>query len=75
MKKSPFNLKDNDTYWKWRDRKLQNCARDINDLVVEIDDPRQLTVSEHDAIMDRCKKYNMSVYVSKLGDEEGTDIP
>jgi hypothetical protein len=75
MKKSPFNLEDNDTYWKWRDRKLQNCARDINDLVVEIDDPRQLTVSEHDAIMDRCKKYNMSVYVSKLGDEEGTDIP
>lgn len=75
MKKSPFNLEDNNTYWKWRDRKLQNCARNINDLVVEIDDPRQLTVSEHDAIMERCKKYNMSVYVSKLDDEEGTHIP
>jgi len=75
MKKSPFDLDDDSTFQKWRDWKLENRAKDVSDFIVEIDDPRKLTQSQHDAILDRCKKYNMAVYISKLGDMEGTDIP
>ena len=75
MKKSPFDLDDDSTYQKWRDWKLENRAKDVSDFIVEIDDPRKLTQAQHDAILDRCKKYNMAVYISKLGDMEGTDIP
>ncbi len=43
--------------------------------MVEIDDPRTLSTAEHDALMQRCRKANMAIYVSKLGDISGTDIP
>ncbi len=72
---SPFDL-DNDTaYQAWRERKLKEAPTKLEELVVEIQDPRALTQAEHREILDRCRRCNMAIYVSRLGDEEGTHIP
>lgn len=75
MMPTPFDLNNDAPYLEWRDRKLESAPRSIDELVVEIDDPRQLTSSEKDAILQRCRRTNMAIYVSKLGETEGTDIP
>jgi hypothetical protein len=75
MNKSPFSLDDDAAYQAWRDQKLANAPQGLGELVVEVDDPRTLSRAEHDALMERCRKANMAIYVSKLGDLSGTDIP
>lgn len=75
MNGTPFDLNDDSAYQQWREWKLANAPRTLEDLVVEVDDPRQLTPAQHDAILERCRKANMAIYVSKLGEQEGTDIP
>ena len=75
MKANPFDLSDTEAYAAWRERKLDSVPRDIGDLVVEITDPRSLSDAEHDALLDRCRRANMAIYVSKLGRTRGTEIP
>jgi alpha-ketoglutarate-dependent taurine dioxygenase len=64
---SPFNLDNTDAYERWRDEKLNNYPDKAEQLIVEINNPLQLTSAEHKAIADRCKKTNMTVYISKTG--------
>jgi len=40
MEVSPFDLADNETYLRWRDSKLKNYPQKIEELLVEINDPR-----------------------------------
>lgn len=47
----------------------------LGDLVVEVDDPRTLSAAEQEALMVRCRKGNMAIYASRLGETEGTGIP
>ena len=75
MKANPFDLSDTEAYAAWRERKLDSAPRDIGELVVEIADPRSLSDAEHDALLDRCRRANMAIYVSKLGQTTGTEIP
>lgn len=75
MKNNPFDLNNESAYQAWREQKLQDSPAELGDLVVEISDPRQLTDAEHDAILLRCRKANMAIYASELGDTSGTDIP
>lgn len=72
---NPFDLKNDAAYQGWRERKLEDAPGEVSDLLVEIDDPRQLTQAEQDAILSSCRKANMAVYVSNLGATSGTDIP
>lgn len=72
---NPFDLNDDAAYQAWRERKLREAPAEVGDLIVEIDDPRTITRSEHDAILDRVRRFNMAVYVSNIGDMEGTHIP
>jgi hypothetical protein len=60
---------------RWRDRKLSQAPASLNELLVEIDDPRTISASEHQAVLERCLRSNMAIYVSALGGEEGTYIP
>jgi hypothetical protein len=46
----------------------------VEDLIVEVQDPRHLTPTEHDAILDRCRRANMAIYISGLGDDPDKDI-
>lgn len=62
---NPFDLDNHLAYENWRDNKLENYPNRSEQLIVEINDPNHLTGSEHQAISQRCRKSNMTVYVSK----------
>ncbi len=64
---SPFKLDNQSAYENWRDEKLNNYPQKAEQLIVEINDPMQLSKTERDAIMERYNKTNMAVYISKTG--------
>lgn len=80
---SPFVLDDERFYRIWRDNKLENYPDKIEDLIVEINDPKSLTPAEFSAIQSRVEKANMAIYagntannpdkmiVAKLGEQFG----
>ena len=72
---SPFSLDNDDLYQRWRDRKLKNYPQTLGDLLVEINDPRTLTDSEHAALLARCRKTNMALYAGKTGADPDPEIP
>ncbi len=72
---SPYDLDNNETYERWRDNKLKAYPRYISDLVVEINDPRDLKKNEYQKIIDVCRKTNMVIYASKTGDDPDPEIP
>jgi len=59
---SPFSLNNVTAYEKWRDAKLRYKTSNIDDLLVDIKDPYQLSVDEKAAIVARCKNFNMVIY-------------
>jgi len=71
----PFDLDDGDSYARWRERKLQSQPQSLEDLIVEIGDPRRLTPAEREALTARCQRANMAVYASRVGNEATKDIP
>lgn len=71
---SPFDLDQPQAYQSWRQTKLETHPGRVEDLIVEIKDPRQLTPAEHEAILNRCRRANMAIYVSGLGDDPDKDI-
>jgi len=71
---NPFSLDSDADYQQWRARKLKNYPARIEDLIVSVNDPRQLTPEEHDAILARCRKANMALYVSPLGNVDNKEI-
>ncbi len=75
MVPSPFDLDNNDFYQRWRDSKLQDYPRSLADLVVEINDPRQLTTIEQQKLLAVCQKTNMVLYAGNTGDDADAEIP
>lgn len=71
----PFDLDDNTAYQRWRERKLTAAPTALTDLVVEIGDPRALTDAEYDAILDRCRRANMAIYIGATGTDPDKAIP
>ncbi|MEN8205519.1 MAG: TauD/TfdA family dioxygenase [Pseudomonadota bacterium] len=72
---NPFNP-DNDTaYQVWREYKLENYPERVEDLIVEIHDPRQLTSAEFEALHERCRKTNMAIYAGSTGSDPDKAIP
>lgn len=72
---SPFALDNPMAYAAWRDNKLALAPRSIDELLVEIGDPRRLTGPEKDALLDRCARANMAIYISGCGREADKEIP
>ncbi|OOZ41957.1 taurine catabolism dioxygenase TauD [Solemya pervernicosa gill symbiont] len=72
---TPFSLDNDDLYQRWRDQKLEGYPKGLGDLLVEINDPRKLTESEHAALLSRCQKANMALYVSNTGTDTDPEIP
>jgi len=64
-----------DDYARWRDQKLAEAPKQLDELMVEIRDPPRLTVSERSAILERCRCANMALYVTALGEEPDKSIP
>ncbi len=71
----PFDLDRPEDYARWRERKLQEHSTRIEDLIVEIRDPRHLTPTEHAAILARCRRDNMAIYASQAQDDPDKEIP
>lgn len=72
---SPFDLANEAGYAAWRDQKLEDYPASLEDLVVEVRDPRNLTPAEFEAIHARCRKTNMAVYAGPTGSDPDKDIP
>lgn len=72
---SPFSLDNDELYKQWRDKKLEGYPEGLGDLLVEINDPRTLTNSEHAALLQRCRKANMALYASNTGTDTDPEIP
>lgn len=72
---SPFDLDNAAAYAAWRELKLATAPRTINDIVVEVNDPRALTVAERARLIELNVVANMAVYVSKTGTDPDKEIP
>ncbi|MFD2111498.1 TauD/TfdA family dioxygenase [Thiorhodococcus fuscus] len=75
MHDSPFDLANDAAYRHWHDEKLRQAPTDLSRLIVEIGDPRELSATEHQAILERCRLANMAIYVGKTGDDPAKSIP
>jgi hypothetical protein len=64
-----------DDYRRWRDGKLHGATQRLEELLVEVRDPRALSATELEAIWSRCRANNMAIYASGLGGIEDKDIP
>ena len=71
---NPFDLNDTESYLRWREQKLAAAPTSVNELIVEVRDPRSLTPNEHKALAERIRSCNMAIYASPMH-EADTDIP
>jgi hypothetical protein len=72
---NPFDLDDAASYRQWRERKLDSAPRRIEDILVALGDPRALTTSELDALLQRCALANMAIYTSNTAGDADKEIP
>lgn len=64
--RSPFDLEDDDAYQRWRDAKWASQPDRVEDLVVDVADPRRLSPAERAALLRRCSRSNMAIYRSPI---------
>jgi alpha-ketoglutarate-dependent taurine dioxygenase len=64
--RSPFDLEDDDAYQRWRDAKWASQPARVEDLVVDVTDPRRLSPAERSALLGRCSSSNMAIYRSPV---------
>ena len=62
MSSSPFDLTNESGYRAWRDAKLAEYPRSIDELVVPLADPRHLSAAEFAALESCCVRANMAIY-------------
>ncbi len=66
----PYTSNNDTAYRHWRELKLQQAPASITDLIVEVKDPRKLSATEHDALVDRCRRANMVIYASSVKEDD-----
>jgi hypothetical protein len=67
---NPFSPDAHEAYRRWRECKLDRFPRRVEDLVVEVRDPRALDAREVGEIAHRCAIANMAMYASPLAGVE-----
>jgi len=72
---NPFDLDDDRAYAAWRERKLDGYPLAVDDLIVEVRDPRRLTAGEFEAVHARCRKTNLAIVAGPAGGDPDKDIP
>ena len=75
LSRSPFSLNNEDLYKRWRDKKLSEHPKNIADLLVEVNDPRSMSKSEYEALLDLTQRANMAIYIGNTGDDPSPEIP
>jgi alpha-ketoglutarate-dependent taurine dioxygenase len=71
---SPFALTDESLYQRWRDQKLEHYPQGLDELIVQVKDPRQLNATEHQAMLQCLRKTNMVIYASNSGEDADKSI-
>lgn len=66
----PFVLEDEATYRRWRDAKLALRPQRLDELIIDVADPRALSAAERAALLQCCARANFAVYRSPLRDED-----
>jgi len=67
---TPFDLADDATYRQWREWKIAHRPRTVDDLLVEIGDPRALRPVERDALLQRIARAGAAVYRGRVASED-----
>ncbi len=65
---SVFRPGDDGRYLQWRENKSADARPQPGQLLVDINDPFQLSAGEKQAIAERCRRFNMAIY--RLADEK-----
>ncbi|MBI5613245.1 MAG: TauD/TfdA family dioxygenase [Gammaproteobacteria bacterium] len=71
----PFALDAADAYRRWRDAKLAGYPRRVEDLVVELRDPRAPSAAEVAELTRVCRAANMAIYAGPAVGAGDKDIP
>jgi hypothetical protein len=71
---SPFDLDDAAAYRRWRAWKLAQRPLGVEELVVDVADPRRLAAAERRALQDRIARASVALYRSPLVTED-KDLP
>ena len=71
----PFDLADPAAYRAWRAAKLAGHPRSLDELVVEVRNPRALSDAERQALLERCARANMAIYASRCERDPDKAIP
>jgi len=71
---TPFDPAREQSYREWRAKKLQKYPESLHQLVVEIEDPLNLSESEFQALMERLRKTNMAIYTGPADPDSDRDM-
>ncbi|MCU7852999.1 MAG: TauD/TfdA family dioxygenase [Candidatus Thiodiazotropha sp. (ex Monitilora ramsayi)] len=74
LNESPFYPENRQAFDRWKATKLSHYPQNLDDLVVEIGDPRQLTSAEHDRLLSLCQKSNMAIWAGLSGHDSDKEI-
>ena len=72
--RAAFALDDERAYRDWREDRLARHPRRVEDLIVEVRDPRDLSASETQKIRDVCRVANMAIYASPMAGVADKDL-
>ncbi len=64
--RGPFDLDDDAAYRRWRHTKMLHQPRGVDDLIVDVADPRRLSAPERTALLQRIARANMALYRSPV---------
>jgi hypothetical protein len=67
---TPFDLDNRAAYQLWRDTKRASHPKRAQDLIVDVADPRSLTLTERDGLLALCATANMAIYRSPVVAED-----
>jgi alpha-ketoglutarate-dependent taurine dioxygenase len=67
---NPFDLDQPQAYQRWRAAKLAAHPQRVEELIVDVADPRHLSESERNSILALCERANMAVYRSPVTGED-----
>jgi hypothetical protein len=70
MAANPFDLDQPEAYARWRAAKLAAHPKRVEELVVDVADPRRLTPAERSDILALCARTNMAIYRSPVTAED-----
>lgn len=70
----PFGLGDDRAYLAWRERKLAGYPTTLDELIVPVRNPRELSRDEREALARACVRANFAIYRSEA-EPAGKDLP